>query len=154
VIVLTRQKVAALSGRAPALPAGADEASAWVAHEPAGAPSAVLVATGSEVPITIDAAKLLEAKGHHVRVVSMPCVERFLTRDARAQASLLPAGLPIGTVEAGRTTGWRQFAGRYGLCVGIDTFGHSAPAEVIAEKLGFTPGAIAARAEAWLGSLG
>ncbi len=148
---LTRQKLGALTGRMPSVPQNADEAAAYIVHEPEGRIDAVLIATGSETAITIEAAKTLEAKGKGVRVVSMPCVERFLTRPQAEQEKLLPLGIKTGAVEAGRTDGWRRFTGRDGLVIGIDTFGHSAPAEVIAEKLGFTSAQIAAKVEAWIG---
>jgi transketolase len=147
---LTRQKLAPLSGRAAQVPSNADEAAAYVVHEPEGALDAVLIATGSEVPLAIEAARKLESDGRRVRVVSMPCVERFVRRKADAQYRLLPRGVPVATLEAGRTELWRRFAGLDGLCLGIDSFGHSAPAEVIAEKLGFTPGDVAARVSDWL----
>ncbi|MFM2153557.1 MAG: transketolase, partial [Pseudomonadota bacterium] len=149
---LTRQRLAPLSGRATQVPLNADEAAAYVVHEPEGPLDAVLIATGSEVPLAIDAAKQLEASGRRVRVVSMPCVERFERRDLAAQRMLLPKGVPVATLEAGRTDLWRRFAGLDGLCLGIDTFGHSAPAEVIAEKLGFTPEQVSTRLSEWLGA--
>jgi len=151
VIVLTRQKLGAFTGEGATIPSNADEAAAYVVHEPAGGPEAVLVATGSEVPVAIDAAKLAGQQGRRVRVVSMPCVERFLKRDAAQRAQLLPKGVPVATFEAGRTDGWRRFTGEDGLAIGIDTFGYSAPAEVIAEKLGFTPSGVAAKLVTWLG---
>jgi len=141
-IVLSRQKVPAVEGRAPALPDDASEAAARVVHEPEMEPRVVLVATGSEVPVAAGAAKILETKGIAARVVSMPCVERFLRRAEMERARLLPPGVPVCVVEAGASFGWQRIAGD-GLVVGIDHFGHSAPAEVIAEKLGFTPEAVA-----------
>lgn len=148
---LTRQKLGALTGRMPKVPTTAAEAAAYIAHEPEGKLDAVLIATGSETALTIDAAKILETQGKRVRVVSMPCVELFLARPRAARDELLPGGVPTGAVESGRTGLWHQFTGRDGLVIGIDTFGHSAPAEVIAEHLGFTTPKIVEAVKAWLG---
>ncbi len=149
-LILTRQKLGQLTGTMPTLPANADEAAAYLAHEPDGRPDAVLIATGSETAITVEAAKALADEGRRVRVVSMPCVSRFLARPASEREKLLPRGVPTGAVETGSTMGWRQFTGPDGLVIGIDDFGHSAPAGVIAERLGFTPAQIAQRVREWL----
>ena len=149
-IVLTRQKLEALPGHMPHVPQNADDAAAYIAHEPDGRPDAILIATGSETAITIEAAKMLASDGKRIRVVSMPSVNRFLERSDADREKLLPHGVPTGAVEAGVTAGWRQFTGRDGLVIGIDTFGHSAPAPVIAQHLGFTPVKIAERVKAWL----
>jgi transketolase len=149
VIVLTRQKLGIPTGSHAQVPATPDEAAAYVAHEPDGGPEAVLIATGSELAPAVEAAKL---SGRRVRVVSMPCVERFLARDRVARKSLIPQGIPVAAVEAGRTDLWRRFTGDDGLVIGIDTFGHSAPAEVLADKLGLTAPKIADALARWLAS--
>lgn len=112
---------------------------------------AVLIATGSEVPLAERAAELLDDRGHSIRVVSMPCVEVFLAQDAEYRAGVLGSDLPIATVEAGVTFGWERFSGPTGLRIGIDRFGISAPASVIAEEWGFTPQAVSDRLATWLG---
>jgi len=112
---------------------------------------AVLVATGSEVPLAEQAAELLGERGHSVRVVSMPSVEIFLEQDEEYRAEVLGDGLPTATIEAGVTFGWERFSGRAGLRIGIDHFGTSAPASVIAEEWGFTPAAVSDRVADWLG---
>ena len=111
---------------------------------------AVLVATGSEVPLAEQAAELLEDRGQSIRVVSMPCVEVFLSQDEEYRTEVLGEGLPVATIEAGVTFGWERFSGRTGLRIGIDRFGASAPASVIAEEWGFTPRAVSDRLAAWL----
>ena len=138
-MVLTRQGLPIL----PPAPDGAVAAGAYVRHEPASDAQVVLVATGSEVPLCLDAAKLLAEQGVHARVVSMPCVERFLDLDQAAKDAILPPGVPRVSVEAGRTYGWERIVGDTGRSFGIDDFGLSAPASAIAEELGFTPANIA-----------
>jgi transketolase len=112
---------------------------------------AVLVATGSEVALAVAAADLLAADGTSVKVVSMPCVEAFLAQDGAYRRSMLGHGLPRISLEAGSTYGWAKVVGSGGLHLGIDQFGTSAPADVIAEHSGFTPQAVADRIAAWLG---
>ncbi|MFV9672367.1 MAG: transketolase [Acidimicrobiia bacterium] len=112
---------------------------------------AVLVATGSEVPLAEQAAEILSERGHSIRVVSMPSVELFLAQDEEYRTTVLGNDLPTATIEAGVTVGWERFSGRTGLRIGIDHFGTSAPASVIAEEWGFTPPAVADRVAAWLG---
>jgi transketolase len=102
----------------------------------------VIVATGSEVSLAAEAAKLLEADGVGADVVSMPCWERWL---AAPDAALLPADVLKVSVEAGSTFGWERIVGSDGLMIGIDGFGASAPAPDLYRHFGLTPGAIAAR---------
>jgi transketolase len=112
---------------------------------------AVVVATGSEVPLAEQAADLLEARGYSIRVVSMPSVEIFLDQDEDYRTKVLGTGLPTATIEAGVTFGWDRFSGHAGLRIGLDHFGASAPASAIADEWGFTPQAVADRLAAWLG---
>lgn len=111
---------------------------------------AVVVATGSEVPLAEQAAELLGESGRSIRVVSMPCVEIFLAQDEEYRKAVLGDGLPTATLEAGVTFGWERFSGRTGLRIGIDHFGTSAPASVIAEEWGFTPESVSDRLASWL----
>jgi transketolase len=106
-------------------------------------PKVILIGTGSEVALCLEAQTLLAAEGVAARVVSMPCRELFLAQEAEYRDGVLLAGVPRVSVEAAVTMGWREVVGDSGVMIGIDTFGHSAPAEVIAEKLGFTPRAVA-----------
>lgn len=112
---------------------------------------AVLVATGSEVPTAVEAAETLAAEGRTIRVVSMPCVEAFAAQDAAYQESVLGVGLPMASLEAGITFGWASIVGKDGLMMGIDRFGVSAPADVLAEQFGFTPAKVADKLRTWLG---
>ncbi|MCJ7726116.1 MAG: transketolase, partial [Acidimicrobiia bacterium] len=111
---------------------------------------AVLAATGSEVSLAVEAAGILAEKGIDLRVVSLPCWEAFFEQDDAYRTSVLGGGLPIASVEAGATFGWGSIVGADGLAIGIDHFGASAPAEVLAEKFGFTPEKVAGRVSKWL----
>ena len=104
-----------------------------------------LVGTGSELHVCVDAAKSLSADGIKARVVSIPSVDLFDEQDQAYVNSVLPANIPVVTVEAGITGPWRAYTGRDGLTIGIDRFGASAPAGVLAEKFGLTGGQVAAR---------
>jgi transketolase len=111
---------------------------------------AVLVATGSEVSLALEAVALLAAEGRSVRVVSLPCWEAYLAQDEAYRRSVLGEGLPIASLEAGSTFGWERITGCAGLNLGIDHFGASAPAERLAAEWGFTAEAVAERIRAWL----
>lgn len=114
-------------------------------------PKAVLIATGSEVALALAASNILRGEGIGLRVVSMPCVELFLEQAQSVKDGVLPPQLPVITLEAGRTLGWERFTGRDGLAIGIDHFGASAPGELLAEKFGFTPEAVAKKVLQWWG---
>ena len=97
----------------------------------------VLVATGSEVELAISVADRLEGHGIGADVVSMPCWERFEAQDAAYQADLFPAGALTVSIEAGVTLGWERYTNG-GLRIGIDSFGASAPADVLYDHFGFS----------------
>jgi transketolase len=111
----------------------------------------VLVATGSEVELALDVAKALEAEGIGSDVVSMPCAELFVEQDAGYRADVLPVDALKVSIEAGVTLGWERFVGSDGLTIGIDSFGASAPAEVLFKHFGFTVEAIVPKIKAKLG---
>lgn len=103
-------------------------------------PELTFVATGSEVGLAVRTAKMFSDRA--VRVVSMPCYEAFKSQDAAYKESLIPQTSKIVTIEAGTTFGWRDMVGgdkANTLCIGIDTYGASAPDKVLAEKFGLTP---------------
>jgi transketolase len=104
---------------------------------------AVLIATGSEVPVALGAQKLLADGGLPVRVVSMPSTSLFDRQDADYRNSVLPRELPKVAVEAGVTDYWRKYVGLEGRVVGIDRFGESAPAGELFKHFGFTPERVA-----------
>ncbi|MDP7118799.1 MAG: transketolase [Arenicellales bacterium] len=104
-----------------------------------GTPEAIIIATGSEVMLAMDAAVVLREKDRRIRVVSMPCADVFDTQDAAYREAVLPAAISARVaVEAGVTSGWLKYVGLQGSVVGIDSFGESAPAEVAFEHFGFT----------------
>jgi transketolase len=103
-----------------------------------------IVATGSEVHVALEAAEELGRDGISARVVSLPCWELFVEQDEEYRAAVLGSA-PRVAVEAASGFGWERIVGDDGLILGIDHFGESAPDTVIAEKLGFTGPAVAAR---------
>jgi transketolase len=115
-----------------------------VAEAAGGSAKAVLIATGSEVALAIDAQKLLHTKGIAVRVVSMPSTTVFDRQDQSYRDSVLPANLPRVAVEAGVGDFWRKYVGLEGDVLGIDRFGESAPGPDVFKFLGFTPENLAA----------
>jgi len=113
----------------------------------------VIIATGSEVGLAVSVAKVLEAEGQRVRVISAPCLEALEDAGEAAYSAVLPDdGLPRVSIEAGRTNGWKALVGRKGLAIGIDDFGHSAPDKDLAVRYGLTTEAVAERVRAFLKS--
>ncbi len=109
-----------------------------------------MIATGSEVGLALEAAGVLAAEGIDLRVVSLPCREVFDLQDEQYRRSVLGDGLRRASLEAAATFGWGSMVGTDGLSIGIDHFGASAPAGVLAEHYGFTPAAVAGRIRDWL----
>jgi transketolase len=101
-------------------------------------PRAVLIATGSEVELAVNAAATLAGQGIAVRVVSMPSTDVFERQDVAYKAAVLGKGIPRVAIEAGVTDFWYKYVGLEGAVVGIDTFGESAPAPVLFKHFGFT----------------
>ncbi|MDX2177565.1 MAG: transketolase [Candidatus Sumerlaeia bacterium] len=111
------------------------------------APDLVLIATGSELHLAVEAARKLEAEGLRPRVVSMPSMELFREQDAYYRDSVLPPAVSRRlVVESGVSLGWHEWAGSKGELVTLDRFGSSAPDTVLAAKFGFTVEAVASRA--------
>lgn len=104
----------------------------------AGKPAAVIIATGTEVALAMEAQKLLSTENIHVRVVSMPSTFEFDQQSTDYRESVLPKGVRRVAVEAGVTDYWRKYVGLDGAVVGIDTFGESAPAGVLYKHFGIT----------------
>ena len=139
-LVLTRQNLA------PQVHAADHAALAarggYVLWQPQGKPQALILATGSEVEMAVNAARKLGEEGKAVQVVSLPCVERFWQQDAAYRESVLPQGIKRLAVEAGVTAVWRGMADEV---IGIDTFGESAPYAALMQHFGFTVENIASR---------
>ncbi len=123
---------------------------AYVLSEDAGF-EAVIMASGSEVNLALDAAAILRAEGLKLRVVSVPSLETFLKQDAAFKESILPAVCRKRiSIEAGCTAMWYALVGLDGLAIGLDHFGASAPYKKLAEEFGFTPDKVAASVRAYL----
>ena len=110
----------------------------YVTVDCAGTPQCVLIATGSEVALAIDAAKALEEQGRRVRVVSMPSTDAFDAQSQSWRDSVLPPGVPRVAIEAGVRDGWWRYVGERGAVIGMTGFGASAPAKALFEHFGFT----------------
>jgi transketolase len=119
--------------------------------EAGGAPQLVLIATGSEVALAVEAARQLSAGGRRVRVVSMPSTELFDAQPADYRAAVLPPGVPRVAVEAGVREYWCRYVASREHVVGIDTFGASAPGKDAFKHFGFTVEHVVSVAEAALG---
>jgi transketolase len=118
---------------------------------PGGPPEVILMSTGSEVHVCNEAAGLLEDDGVRVRLVSMPCVDRFAAQDAAYRDEVLPPAVRARlAVEAASPLGWHRWAGDAGDVLAMEGFGASAPAKQLYEHFGFTGENIAARARAVL----
>ncbi|MFJ7499785.1 transketolase [Serratia grimesii] len=123
----------------------------YVLKDCAGTPEVILIATGSEVGITVEAADQLTAAGTQVRVVSMPSTDAFDKQDAAYRESVLPAAVTARVaVEAGIADYWYKYVGLNGAIVGMTTFGESAPAEQLFKEFGFTVENVVAKAQALL----
>ena len=111
-------------------------------------PDVILIATGSEVGITLQAAELLKKENISARVVSAPCLEWFNEQDADYKNSVLPHTVKARvSIEAGIAQGWREYIGDYGVAVSIEHFGASASASVLFKEFGFTPEKIVSAAK-------
>ncbi|HET9077792.1 MAG TPA: transketolase [Acidimicrobiales bacterium] len=140
-LVLSRQNLPVLEGTAEL---GANlERGAYVLVEGGEDPDVILVGTGSEVSLCVEAAKLLDDQGLVARVVSMPSWELFEEQDDEYQDAVLNAGVPVLAVEAATSFGWARWADD---SVSIDHFGASGPGAEVLASFGFTPENVAARA--------
>jgi transketolase len=119
-----------------------------------GARRVIIIATGSEVEIALDAAAKLEAQGIGTDVVSMPCTERFDAQPSEYREDILPdvsnREILRVSIEAGTTFGWERYTGLHGLRIGIDRFGVSAPAPAAYDYFGLTPDKVAAKVTAFM----
>ncbi|MBU6154719.1 MAG: transketolase [Bdellovibrionales bacterium] len=148
-LVLSRQKLKTLDLPLSAVKAGVRRGAYVVSDRPNF--KAILVASGSEVGLALEAQKILDDKGISTRVVSMPSMELFLKQKPEAQESVIPSNCKyIASIEAGITLGWAQITGRHGINFGVNDFGASAPAGKIYEKFGLTGPKIAEKVSAWI----
>ena len=138
-LVLSRQNLLVHEGTATAdISKGA-----YVLADSKETPKVLLLATGSEVELAMEARAVLEADGVATRVVSMPCWEAFAAQDKSYRDSVLPPAVRARvSIEAGTTLGWERYIGDAGRAIGVDTFGASAPADKLYEEYGLTPAKI------------
>ncbi len=152
VLALSRQNLPAVRTEGDGLEGNQSARGAYRLKAAAAARRVVIIGTGSEVSVALEAAALLEAEGLGCDVVSMPGWHAFAAQDSGYKADLLPADALLVAVEAGVSLGWERWVGRDGLICGIDEFGASAPAEVLFRHFGLTGDAVAAKIRARLGN--
>ncbi len=137
-LVLTRQKVPLLDRAESSEAAGLARGAYILAEGSMGIPDLVLIASGSEVGIAIDARTRLESTGISVRVVSMPSHECFVRQSAEYQESVLPTGVRRIAIEAAHPMSWHRFLTPGDAMIGIDRFGASAPYQRLYSEYGIT----------------
>jgi transketolase len=137
-IVLTRQKLSFIDRSKYAPASGLARGAYVLADAPGGTPEIVLISSGSEVALILDAQKKLEADGIRARAVSMPSHELFAKQDKSYQDSVLPKGVKRIAMEAAHPMSWYRWVGDDGVIIGIERFGASAPGPTIYEHLGIT----------------
>jgi transketolase len=138
---LSRQNLPALA-RTPEQVAAISRGGYTLLDAPNGHPQAVIIATGSEVSLAVEAHAKLAQEGIHVRVVSMPCTARFDRQDAAWQHNVIPSHIPAVSIEAAHPEGLRRYVGRAGIAIGIASFGESAPAGELFKHFGITSAAV------------
>ena len=150
-LLFTRQNVA-FSASTAKTRANVERGGYVLADFGSGSTRAVIIATGSEVPLALGARETLAREGIAVRVVSMPCTQRFDAQEPAYRREVLPRGVPRLAVEAGASDGWRKYVGAlddpHAGVLGIDRFGESAPAGALFEAFGFTVEHVAAAVRA------
>src|SRR5581483_1683257 len=151
---LSRQKVPTLD-RSDLAPASGLERGAYTLWESAPSPDLILIGTGAEVGLVLDAGRKLAADGTAVRVVSMPCWELFDEQPAEYRDEVLPPEVKARlAVEPGVAQGWHRFVGDRGGVLSLEHFGASAPGTTVLEQFGYTVDNVVARAAALLERVG
>jgi transketolase len=151
-LMLSRQPLPTLDRRRYASAAGLARGAYVLADPPSGEPEVILIATGSEVAMTVEAYERLTADGIRARMVSMPSMELFDKQPRAYRDEVLPPSVTARvSVEKGSTFGWDRWVGPTGAIIGMSTFGASAPLKVLQAKFGFTVENIVAAARTQLG---
>jgi transketolase len=146
-LVLTRQAVPTLDRSKYAPAAGVAKGAYVLADAPGGKPDVILIASGSEVSICVEAYEKLKSEGIQARVVSMPSWEIFEKQDESYKQSVLPAAVTARvSVEMAATLGWERYVGLKGQMIGMHRFGASAPWKDLQKRFGFTPDVVVAAA--------
>ncbi|HTW19695.1 MAG TPA: transketolase [Mycobacteriales bacterium] len=154
-LILSRQNLPVIDRSTHASADGVTRGAYVLAEASSGTPEVILIATGSETTLALQARDLLEADGTPTRVVSMPCREWFEAQDASYRQEVLPPAVRARvSVEAAVSFGWRDFVGDAGECVSLEHYGASAPYQILFEQFGFTPDRIVAAAHASLSKVG
>lgn len=152
VLALSRQNLPTLDRKALPAASGLQKGAYILAELGGKKPDIILMASGSEVSLILEAAQKLANEGKAVRVVSFPSWELFQEQSAEYRESVLPAAVTRRVaVEAGSTFGWEKWVGQHGIVIGIDHFGASAPGKVVMEKFGFSIENILEKAKKLLG---
>ncbi len=138
-LVFTRQKIPVLDPDRYPIRAGTPRGGYVLSESAGGSPDVILLATGSEVSLALDAQARLASAGRRARVVSLPCWRLFDEQPPEYRAAVLPPAVPVVSIEAAATFGWERYLGARGAAVGIDHFGASAPGAVVLKEFGFTP---------------
>ena len=150
-LVLTRQKLSFIDRGKYAPANGLDHGAYILADAPGGAPEIVLMSSGSEVALVLDAQKKLEADGIRARAVSMPSMELFARQDQAYRDGVLPKGVKRIAMEAAHPMSWYKWVGDDGVILGLERFGASAPAAQIFQHLGITVDRLVQTAKEMLG---
>jgi transketolase len=137
-LVLTRQKLGFIDRTKYASASGVAKGAYILSDSPGGAPQVVLMSSGSEVALILDAQERLNTEGIRSRVVSMPSHELFAAQDERYRESVLPAGVKRISIEASHPMSWQRWVGSDGVALGLHRFGASAPYKEIYDHLGIT----------------
>jgi transketolase len=153
-LVLTRQKIPVLDPTQFPIAEGVPHGGYVLSEAAGGAPQVVLIGTGSEVSVALEAQKTLAARGVRARVVSLPCWSLFDAQPDAYRESVLPDGVPKVSIEAGTTLGWSRYVGRDGASIGVDRFGASAPGPVVLKELGITADHLVEVAQRLAGAVG
>ena len=150
-LVLSRQNLPGLDRNIFASAEGVRRGGYILKDTASGSPDVILIATGSEVEVALEAASTLERESAKVRVVSLPCWELFDQQEETYRSRVLPPEIKARVaVEAGIKLGWEHYVGITGKIVGMESFGASAPAPVLFEKFGITAAAVVAAAKSFL----
>jgi transketolase len=137
-LVLTRQKLGLIDRGKYASAAGVARGAYVLKDAEGGAPEVVVMGSGSETALAMQAGERLAAEGVRARVVSVPSMELFAQQDAEYRASVLPEGVPRVAIEAAHPMSWYKLVGANGVALGLERFGASAPYQRIYEELGIT----------------
>jgi transketolase len=152
VLALSRQPLPTLDRKKYASAAGVSKGAYVLADAPGGKPEVILIASGSEVCLAVEAHETLVAGGIRSRVVSMPSWDIFEHQSQEYRDSVLPPGVKARVaVEQASTFGWERYVGQEGRIIGMKTFGASAPLNALQKRFGFEPARVVATAKELIG---